>query len=203
MNGFSRSKEGTSGVDQRSSPRPKIIGRTTDIVSPWIKLVAKEVDFGFGANQTYHAFAQEDYVSILPLTSEGNIVLVRQYRPAIEEFTLEFPGGTVEPGEKIIDAAVRELEEETGYRAQETHQLASLAPDVGRLTNRLHCFIAVDVQAPAGDWIPEVGVEVIVVSISRLLELAKQGAIQNCGHVALLGQVVLEGYIRLGNDGEN
>lgn len=197
MSGFYSPRKGTSSNSEGGSRFPEVVSRTTVDVSHWVKLVAKEVDFGSGENQFYHAFTQEDYVSILPLTLEGNIVLVRQYRPAIEEFTLEFPGGTVGTVEKSIDAAIRELHEETGYRVYEAHQLPSMSPDVGRLTNRFHCFIAVDALAPMDDWRPEDGVDVVVVSMSELLALVKQGAIQNSCHVALLGQAILGGYINV------
>lgn len=174
---------------------PRIVSKTEIAVSSWVKLVAKEVDFGDGKNQIYHAFCQEDYVSILPITREGNIVLVRQYRPAIEGFTLEFPGGTVSKGEAIVHAAIRELQEETGYRVQKVQELPSMSPDVGRLANRFHCFIAMDTIEPLDDWRPEEGVEVIVVSLPELLVMVKEGTIQNCAHMALFGQAVVNGYI--------
>ncbi|HXN40209.1 MAG TPA: NUDIX hydrolase, partial [Myxococcaceae bacterium] len=56
-----------------------------------------------------------EWVNIIPITPEGKVVLIRQFRSGIWSDTLEIPGGMVESGEEPIDAAKRELEEETGY----------------------------------------------------------------------------------------
>src|ERR671921_325709 len=58
-----------------------------------------------------------DWVNVIPVTEDGRVVMVRQYRFGIAENTLEVPGGMVDPGEEPARAAARELEEETGYRA--------------------------------------------------------------------------------------
>ena len=195
ISGFCSTKKTKLRSDMKESSFPKIVGRTETDLSSWVKLISKEVDIGSGENKIYHAFSQEDYVSTLPVTLQGDVVLVRQFRPAIEDFTLEFPGGTVSKGESSVDAAIRELQEETGYRVQEVQELPSMSPDVGRLTNRFHCFIAMNVLAPVDDWRPEEGVEVVVVPLPKLLVLVKEGEIQNSGHVALLGQAILKGYI--------
>src|SRR5262249_18088057 len=82
--------------------------------TPWFDLVAKSIDAG---DLPHYSIATKDYVSIVALTAEGHLLLVRQYRPAVEQVTLELPCGHVEPGETPEEAARKELLEETGYVA--------------------------------------------------------------------------------------
>jgi len=58
-------------------------------------------------------------VAIVPFTEQGEILLIRQFRPAVNKFVIEFPAGLVDPGESMEDAARRELQEETGYETKE------------------------------------------------------------------------------------
>src|SRR5262249_52563940 len=63
---------------------PRIRSRRTTAVSPWVSIIAREVEFARGAApQTYHAVEQADYISIVALTPSGKIPIVRQYRPAL------------------------------------------------------------------------------------------------------------------------
>lgn len=82
------------------------------------------------------------WVNVLPLTSHGDVVLIRQYRFGSMGETLEIPGGLIDPGELPIVAAGRELREETGYRAGELTSLGSVSPNPAFMRNRLHMFLA-------------------------------------------------------------
>src|SRR5262249_42604544 len=84
--------------------RPRIRARSTTTVSPWVSIIAREVEFTRGAQtHIFHAVEQADYVSIVPLTPDGKIPIVRQYRPALESFSWELPAGMVDAGERPID----------------------------------------------------------------------------------------------------
>ena len=76
-------------------------------------------------------------VVIAPIDADGSVVLVRQYRYPVEEALLEAPAGIVEPGEEPDDCAQRELQEETGYRADDMRPLGGLL-DEPRLLLRVH-----------------------------------------------------------------
>ena len=68
---------------------PKIKSRHTSTLSPWVDIIAREVEFAPDEpTQTYHAVGQLDYLAIVALTPDGRFPLVRQYRPALEAFTL-------------------------------------------------------------------------------------------------------------------
>src|ERR1043166_7435712 len=101
---------------------PKIRSRHTIPVSPWMHVIERKAEFTAGAKpEIYHAVGQLDYLTIVALTPDGRIPIVRQYRPAIEAFTWELPAGLVEHGEEPADCCKRELMEETGLTARAVH----------------------------------------------------------------------------------
>jgi ADP-ribose pyrophosphatase len=84
----------------------------------------------------FHAFCQDDYVQMFTVTRHGSFVLVRQYRPVIERWTLEFSGALREADEDPAVTAARELREKTGFAAIEMIPLIECNADVGRLCNK-------------------------------------------------------------------
>jgi ADP-ribose pyrophosphatase len=83
-----------------------------------------------------------DWVLVIPVTPDGDVVLIRQFRFAIADFVLEIPGGVIDPGETPEQAALRELQEETGYVAQSLNVCGSLFPNPALNTARLHVALA-------------------------------------------------------------
>ena len=129
---------------------PRIVATTTTQISPWVTIAEKAVQFGAGETpHLYHCLRQADYVAVLATTAEGLIALVRQYRPCVEDFTWEFPAGTLEDGETAEDAARRELREETGLEAESLVNLGCFYPDTGRLQVSSHAFFARAAALPA------------------------------------------------------
>src|SRR5262245_22720879 len=119
----------------------RIVGTERSALSPWVTLVARAVARGDAAPQTYHSLEQSDYVSVLALTPDGRIPLVRQFRPAVQAVTLELPGGLLDSKEAPATVAARELLEETGLVAAGAPVLLGrLVPDTGRLENRFWCY---------------------------------------------------------------
>ena len=92
-----------------------------------------------------HPFFQieaSEWVNVVPITADDELVLVRQYRHGSREITLEIPGGIVDPGETPAEAAARELLEETGYRAERVEAIGSVNPNPALFGNRCHTFLA-------------------------------------------------------------
>jgi len=83
-----------------------------------------------------------DWVNIVPITSQQEVVFVRQFRHGSEDITLEIPGGMVDAGEDPEVAAVRECLEESGYEAGRVESLGVLNPNPAIFPNRLHTYLA-------------------------------------------------------------
>lgn len=90
----------------------------------------------------YYVLEYPDWVNVVALTSDNQVILVRQYRHAAGEEVLELPGGVIEKGESIELAARRELLEETGYEFDHLEFLSELYANPATATNKTHCFLA-------------------------------------------------------------
>ena len=97
-----------------------------------------------GVEATREIVEHHGSVVVIPRLPNGNIVMVRQYRYAIQGHLWELVAGSMDPGESVIRAARRELEEETGYRARSVKRLFSFFPSPGFLTEQMHLVEARD-----------------------------------------------------------
>jgi ADP-ribose pyrophosphatase len=172
---------------------PRILKRTETRVSPWVRLVANEVSSASSAAETYHAFAQADYVAIVARLADGRMPIVRQFRPAVGTETWELPAGLLEPSEAAATAAERELLEETGAVATNVVDLGTLFPDTGRLENRIRVF-GVDATPAAADFVPEPGMAVAVVTPAELSEMIRNGTFNHMLHVGALAVAEARGF---------
>lgn len=88
----------------------------------------------------------DDWVNVVPITAEGQVVFVRQFRHGVRAAALEVPGGIVDPGETPDQAAARELREETGYVADSVRPLGFVWPNPAIQNNRCYSFVADSVR---------------------------------------------------------
>ena len=175
---------------------PKIRSRQILNVSPWMEVIAREVEFTPGKTEVYHAVKQQDYLAIVAKTPSGHFPIVRQYRPALEEFTWELPAGLAEPGEDIVEGCRRELLEETGYPTRAIHSLGITAPCTGRLSNRIHSYF-VETGERVGDFVPEPGIDVKLVTASELAGMISSGEFVSQLHLGALFLAQLKSFISL------
>ncbi len=126
----------------------------------------------------YYVWEMVDWVNVVALTGEGQLILINQYRHAAKNRFVEFPGGTTEPAsnESHEQAARRELREETGYVPGALHYLGMHYPNPGLQDNRMHVYLATDcerVGEPTLD--PFEDIEVELVDLADFLGMFEQG----------------------------
>ena len=130
-------------------------------------------------------------VAIVALDSEGEALLVRQYRKAPERVLLEVPAGGVNRGEEPLHCAQRELQEETGFRAGKMERIGGFYASPGYCTEFLHLFLATDLQSsplrPDSDEI----IELVRLPLTKVPQLIASGEICDAKTIAGLLTVLL------------
>jgi 8-oxo-dGTP pyrophosphatase MutT (NUDIX family) len=174
----------------------EILKREVLVRTGFCDFVAKTLDEP-GSALPYYAVRQADYVSIVASTTDSQLLLVRQYRPAVETFTYELPAGCVDSGESPETCARRELLEETGYEAGRWEELGCMIPDSGRLCNRLYTFYAKDLARSAAPFRGEAGVELVYCPLSDVVNWVLDGRLSHALHVASLFLAVLRGKLQV------
>ena len=129
-----------------------------------------------------------DWVNLIALTPDNQVVLVKQYRHGAEEYTLEIPGGCVEEGEDPMRSALRELREETGYNSTEIEHLGTVHPNPAMLSMRCHSYLARNVKKEGALQLdPGEDITVEIVPLAQALQLVKDGTITHALVVAAFG----------------
>ena len=129
-------------------------------------------------------------VTVVPVDDLGNVVLVRQYRKAIDKWLLEVPAGGLDDGETPINAAARELQEETGYRAATLEHLCTFYTTPGFCTEMMHAFLATCLVS--GDARPEEdeNIEIVHLPVETVLEMISRGEFQDAKTIAAIHMAV-------------
>lgn len=124
--------------------------------------------------------------AIVPVTSEGRIVLVRQYRHPVGEYIIEVPAGTLKPGEDPESCARRELEEETGYVADELIHLITIYPSPGYSSERLYIYLAMGLRRGTQSLEMDEDLSTLELDLEEALEAIRRGEIRDAKTIAAL-----------------
>lgn len=116
---------------------------------------------------------------IVPLFEDGTVALVRQYRHAAGRTLLELPAGRLDPGETAEEGALRELEEEIGYRAGELQKLAQFYVSPGFLDERMDVFLATGLVETQQNLDHDEDIEIERIPLARAVEMARSGEIED------------------------
>jgi len=102
------------------------------------------VEKASGTKTTREVVEHSDCVAVVVLDEQGNVLLVRQFRHAVDKFLLEIPAGGIDPGEEPVDSVRRELQEEIGFFPRKIDKVGGFYATPGYGTEYLHCFLATD-----------------------------------------------------------
>ena len=131
-----------------------------------------------GTEREFVVVHAPDWVNVVALTTERQLVLVRQFRFGIHDFSLEVPGGVIESGEDPVAAGVRELAEVTGFAGGTARLLGSVHPNPAIQDNRCHAVLVEGVtrSAPLA-WDPDEEIEISTAPVDDVLAWARAGRI--------------------------
>lgn len=130
----------------------------------------------------YLAMQADDWCNVIPITPEGNVVLIHQFRHGIADVTIEIPGGIVDPYEADPAAAAeRELMEETGYSAEKIIKLGVVETNPAIFNNHCHLYLALGARPTHTQELGQ-GEDIFVeeVPLAQAKAYVKSGKIQHC-----------------------
>jgi 8-oxo-dGTP pyrophosphatase MutT (NUDIX family) len=163
------------------------------IDTPHLKLRRDRIELPTGTIiEGYHVRETRGFVVIFPITPEGNVVLVRQYKHGIGEVVLELPAGMIDQGESAEGAALRELGEETGYAPPDAlEHIQTFIVDPTNSNGRFSLFLARDVALTQQRHLdPTEEIDVELVALDKVIDLLHSGEINVCNHVGAIYTVL-------------
>ncbi len=137
-----------------------------------------------GKTKVFEIIHHPGAVVIIPIDPKGRLLLVRQWRRAIGQITLELPAGTLEDREDPADCAQRELQEETGFRAKTMTPLRGFFSAPGFCDEYLHLFLAEDLVPSPLPPDDDEGIDLVTVEIPEALKWIEEHKIKDAKSIA-------------------
>jgi len=147
----------------------------------------------------YTVFEFTDWVNIIPITPDGMIITIRQFRHGIKADTIEIPGGLISAEDRSpLDAAKREMEEETGYSSRDIRLLGMVEPNPAIQTNKCYTFLANDVYLKSGQNLdPTEAISIDIVKKDSIYNMIRDNRITHSLVVAAFAHLMIyENYNR-------
>ena len=179
--------------------KPYIQKIQKDLSIPWFEQIEKTVVLPYNSEpQIYYSIKPLDYVTALTHTTENKFIILKQYRPVVEDYTFELPSGHIEDGETPAQAITRELKEETGCLVEDVTLLGEIIPDTGRLENTLWAFYVNKVKIKTlPDPAENEGIEVYLVSREELFTMILEGHFNHALDLSVITMAILKQYLSL------
>ncbi|PRY05722.1 8-oxo-dGTP pyrophosphatase MutT (NUDIX family) [Pontibacter ummariensis] len=170
-------------------PQPwKVLKSELVFNEKWYTLRRDEVELPNGlVMDDYYVSVRPNVVLIFPLTEDKHVIFVRQYKHAAGDIFIELPGGVIDEHEDApLEAAKRELLEETGYTSDEVELLQEVIDNPTKDTNKIYFFLARNVHKVAEqDLDASENIEVLRVPLQEVEEMVLNGKVKVSGSVAL------------------
>ncbi len=174
-------REVEQGVDKMKKFEEKTITSQSIFKGKIISLQVDEVELPDGNTSKREIIKHPGAVAVIAVTDEGKIIMVEQYRKAMERSLVEIPAGKLEPGEDPAHSAARELEEETGYGCAEMEHLTSFYTSPGFADEIVHMYVAHGlrkIEQPAGTDDDEF-VELMELTLEEAVQYELEGKIKD------------------------
>lgn len=149
-----------------------------------IRLVERKLLLPNGRRTTYHIVLHPGAVAIVPVHANGDVVLLKQFRPTIGKEIYEIPAGTMEKGESPLATAKREIIEETGFKAKRWEKIADFYTAPGFCDERMHVYLARDLTPAQADGDADEILRPVRMSIDAALQLIKTRRIRDAKSIA-------------------
>ena len=145
------------------------------IKRPWLTARVDRVQLPDGRiNPEHYVLEYPDWVNVIAITTEGEYVMIRQYRHGFDEVLTELCAGVSEQGETPLQAAQRELKEETGYAGGEWTLLMTIGQNPSICNNLTYCFLAQGVERIGDQELdPGEDIEVMLMTKQELIDMLK------------------------------
>ena len=157
-------------------------------LGPWLSVRQECVELPNGTQiPTWYVMEFPDWINVIALTKDGQMVMVDQYRHALGETHYELVAGVIDPGESPLEAAKRELSEETGFEGGEWELFMTLSPNPTNHNNKSYTFLARGVEkvrAQHQEATEDIGVHVF--TQDQVREMLEDGEIIQALHAAPL-----------------
>jgi len=149
-----------------------------------VKLRVDTVRTADGRRSTREIVEHAACISVVAVDANDNILLVRQFRQAIDKELLEIPAGGIDEGESSGEAVIREMREETGFRPGKVERLCGFYSTPGFCNEYLHLYLATDLTPAPLSAEDTPGIEVVRVPITQVTELINSGKIEDSKTIA-------------------
>lgn len=146
---------------------------------PFLKVVSDRVQTSSGKERTREYILHPGAALIIPVLDDGQLILERQYRHAVQKVFYEFPSGKIDPGEGTLSTAKRELKEETGYVADQWTFLTTIHPCIGYANEKIDLYLAEGLMAGPNKLDPGEDLEVIKMPLPELMQRVRAGEVSD------------------------
>ena len=169
------------------SDEVKRVGRELVYQGTILEVYKDHMEFSNWNTAKWDFIRHDGAAAVVPVMEDGRILMVSQYRNALERMTLEIPAGKLDqPGEPGIECARRELEEETGYRSEELEWLLSLRTTVAFCNEKIEIFVARNLIPSCQHLDEDEFVDVKAYTLEELKEMIFSGKIEDSKTIAAI-----------------
>ena len=144
-----------------------------------VKLYVDDIELPNGKKSVREIIRHPGAVCVIPVTDEGEVIMVRQFRYAFNKVLLEVPAGKLEPNEDPLDAALRELEDESGVMAKYVEHIGEIYTTVALIDEKIHVYLATGLTFKNAHPDEDEFLEVEKIPLKTLVDMVMNGEIKD------------------------